>query len=115
LGVTSENQDIKLEDLIPKVTKKILGLENNKGILICGTGIGVAIGANKIKGIRANLATDKTIAEWSVTYDNCNVLCLTGWKPKKINIEKIIQSFLNAKYDGSEKRLQMVKTFDTWR
>ncbi|KKP86192.1 MAG: Ribose-5-phosphate isomerase B [Candidatus Roizmanbacteria bacterium GW2011_GWA2_35_8] len=115
LGVTSDGQDMKLEDLIPKVTKKILESQDNKGVLICGTGIGVAVGANKIKGIRANLATDKIIAEWSVVYDNCNVLCLTGWKPNKKVIEEILCSFLNAKYDGSEKRLQMMKAFDTWR
>lgn len=115
MGVDKENKDIKLEELIPKLTKKILESENNKGIIICGTGIGVSVGANKIKGIRSVIATNKTIAKWSVVYDNCNVLCLSGWKSNKKNIEEIINSFLNAKYDGSEKRLQMMKTFDTWR
>ena len=88
LGVKTIKENILLEDLIPKVATKILGLENNKGILICGTGIGITIGANKIKGIRANLATDKTIAEWSVVYDNCNVLCLSGWNPDKKMLKK---------------------------
>ncbi|VVA43937.1 Ribose-5-phosphate isomerase B [Candidatus Roizmanbacteria bacterium] len=115
LGVVKEDNDIKLEILIPKITKQVLKSEKNKGILVCGTGIGVAIGANKIKGIRANLATNKTIAEWSVVYDNCNILCLSGWKPNKKTIEEILHSFLNAKYDGSEKRLKMIKTFDSWR
>ena len=115
LSVADDTQDIKLEDLIPKVTRKILESQRNKGVLICGTGVGVVIGANKIKGIRANLATEKTIAEWSVVYDNCNVLCLVGWKPNIKKIEEILCSFLNAKYDGSEKRLQMMKAFDTWR
>lgn len=115
LGINKDGEDIKLEDLIPKVTKKILESENNKGVLVCGTGIGVAVGANKTKGVRANLATEKMIAEWSVVYDNCNVLCLVGWEPNKKNIEEIVNSFLNAKYDGSKSRLQMMKVFDSWR
>lgn len=115
LSVSKEDDVIQLEDLIPKIAKKILTSQDDKGIMICGTGIGIAIGANKIKGIRANLANDKTIAEWSVTYDNCNVLCLSGWKSDKKNIEEIIQSFLKAKYDGSEKRLEMMRVFDSWR
>lgn len=115
LGIKKAGDDIKLEDLIPRVTDEILKSDKNKGILICGTGVGVAIGANKIKGIRANLATDKKIAEWSVVYDNCNVLCLSGWITDKKIIEESVDSFLKAKYDGSEKRLEMMKVFDTWR
>lgn len=115
LGVKNSEDNILLEELIPKVATKILKSENNKGILVCGTGIGVTIGANKIKGIRASLASNKTIAQWSVVYDNCNILCLSGWNPNKDKIEKIVNSFLNAKYDGSEKRLHMMKVFDSWR
>lgn len=115
LGIKKIGDDIKLEDLIPKVTSKILKSSGNKGILVCGTGVGVAIGANKIKGVRANLATDKKVAEWSVVYDNCNVLCLSGWITNLKKINEIVDSFLKAKYDGSEKRLHMMKVFDTWR
>lgn len=115
LGIKKIGDDIKLEDLIPKVTSKILKSGGNKGILVCGTGVGVAIGANKVKGVRANLATDKKVAEWSVVYDNCNVLCLSGWITNLKKINEIVDSFLKAKYDGSEKRFRMMKVFDTWR
>lgn len=114
-GIINKDDDIKLEELIPKVTKDILNSKDNKGILVCGTGVGVAVGANKIKDIRAALATDKKIAEWSVVYDNCNVLCLSGWKKNKKTIYAILKAFLNARYDGSERRLKMLQAFESWR
>src|SRR5579863_8889688 len=76
LGVKSNEEEIKLEDMIPSITKKVLEKKENKGILSCGTGVGVEVGANKFSGIRACLATNEKVAEWSRVYDNCNVLCL---------------------------------------
>ncbi|HUQ85790.1 MAG TPA: RpiB/LacA/LacB family sugar-phosphate isomerase [Candidatus Limnocylindrales bacterium] len=114
LGVKSSSEDLKLEDMIPSVTKKVLEEENNIGILSCGSGIGVEVGANKFSGIRACLATNEKIAEWAKVYDNCNILCLVGWNPDKANIEKIVSAFLNSDYDGSEKRLKMFEEFNKW-
>ena len=114
-GVKSENEDLKLEDLIPRVTSQVLKNNNNKGILSCGTGIGVMVGANKLRGIRACLATNERIAEWAVVYDRCNILCLSGWNSNKEDIFKIVDSFLNAQYDGDQDRLHMMDIFDTWR
>lgn len=114
VGVQDENEDISLEEMIPKVTDKVRENENNKGILSCGTGVGVEVGTNKFSGIRACLATNEKIAEWSVTYDNCNVLCLVGWDTDRDQIFKILNSWFSAKYDGSEKRLKMMKVFDMW-
>jgi len=114
LGVQDKNEDIKLEEIIPKVTKKVLEDDKNLGILACGSGVGVEVGANKFAGIRACLATNPQIAEWSKVYDKCNVLCLVGWSPDKENIEKIVEAFLKAEYDGSEKRLKMFEEFNKW-
>ncbi len=114
LGVESTEEDIELEEMIPKVAQKVLESEINIGILSCGSGIGVEVGANKFAGIRACLATNEKIAEWARIYDKCNVLCLIGWNPEKENIEKIVNSFLNSKYDGSEKRLKMFEEFNKW-
>lgn len=58
------------------VSNKIVSNEFDKGILICGTGIGMAIVANKIKGIRAAVCTDSFSAKSSRTHNNTNVLCL---------------------------------------
>jgi ribose 5-phosphate isomerase B len=112
IGAKNKDEEIKLENMIPAVTKNVL--QGNLGILSCGTGIGVEIGANKFSGIRACLATDEKIAEWSKVYDNCNILCLVGWGANSEKIIKILDAWFNSKYDGSEKRLKMFKEFDRW-
>lgn len=114
LGVQNETEDMKLEDMIPEVVSHVKEYEENRGILVCGTGIGVEVGANKFSGIRACLATNEKIAKWSVVKDKCNVLCLVGWGCEQETINKILSAWFTAEYDGSEKRLKMFEVFDTW-
>jgi ribose 5-phosphate isomerase B len=114
LGVKDSNGNIKLEDMIPAVIEKVKENEDNKGILVCGTGIGVEVGANKFSGIRACLATNEKLAEWAATKDKCNVLCLVGWDIDQGRINKILNAWLNADYDGSESRLEMFEAFNKW-
>lgn len=114
LGVASNKEDMKLEDMIPKVVKNVRKNKSNKAILSCGTGIGVDVGANKFSGIRACLATSTKIAEWSRIYDDCNVLCLVGWNRNKKEVNRILKAWFNAKYDGSKQRLKMFKAFNKW-
>lgn len=114
LGIEKEGEDIKLEELIPKVVTEILKDGKNLGILSCGTGVGVEVGANKLSGIRACLATDEKIAEYSRVYDDCNVLCLVGWEAEREKTNRIVSTWLKAEYDGSESRLKMFDTFDKW-
>ncbi len=115
LGVEGADEDMALEELIPRVAKKVLENDGDKGVLICGTGVGVMVGANKIRGIRACLATNLKIARWCVEYDNCNSLCLVGWNAQKKTTQRMLHYWLNAKFDNNEKRTEMLKTFDTWR
>jgi len=114
LGVKSEDEDMKLEDMLPPVANKITEDKENIGIISCGTGIGVEVGINKFSGIRASLATDEKIAEWSKVYDNCNVLSLVGWDVDKEKIHRILDAYFAAEYDGSEKRLKMFEEFNKW-
>ncbi len=114
LGVTSSKKDMKLEDMIPKVVKNVRKSKSNKAILSCGTGVGVEVGANKFSGVRACLATSPRIAEWSRVYDDCNVLCLVGWNSNKKEVNRILKTWFDAKYDGDKQRLKMFKTFNKW-
>ena len=114
LGVRSEKNEIKLEDLLPLVAQKIRNNQENIGIVSCGTGIGVEVGINKFSGIRACLVDDPELAQWSKVYDNCNVLCLIGWRPDKKKIEAILESWFSAKYDDDEDRLKMIEEFNHW-
>jgi ribose 5-phosphate isomerase B len=114
VGASKEDEEVRLEDIVPAVVNPILTDGSNRGILSCGTGVGVEVGANKFGGIRACLATDKKVAEWSRVYDDCNVLCLVGWESTKGQVEKIVKAWLAAEYDGNEKRRAMFETFSTW-
>lgn len=114
LGVVDTDSDMKLEELIPLVVNRVLERDTNLGILACGTGVGVAVGANRFSGIRACLATTEKIAEWSKVYDKCNVLCLSGWETTKELIFKILDTWFSFYYDGDADRLKMFKAFDTW-
>jgi len=114
LGIHSEGEDIRLEDMIPPFVDKIRESESNRGILICGTGIGVEIGANKFASIRACLATTPQIAQWASEYDTCNVLCLVGWDDDKEKVFALLDAWINTSYDGDEGRLKMFEAFDTW-
>lgn len=113
-GVTSADQDLKLEEMIPPVVQKVLTDKDNSGILICGTGIGVQVGANKFSGIRACLATTPQIAQWARQYDKCNILCVVGWDDDKEKIHKILDAWFQTEYDGSESRLKMFEEFNKW-
>ncbi len=114
LGVNDVTEDMPLEAMIPNVVKKVKENNDNKAILSCGTGVGVEVGANKFSGIRACLATNAKIAEYSIVYDRCNMLCLVGWEVTQKQVNEILNAWFAAQYDGNEKRLKMMKAFDTW-
>ena len=82
------------------VTTKITTGEANRGILICGTGIGMSIVANKVKGIRAALCGDTFSARASRAHNNSNVLCL-GERVIGINLAMdIVDIWLESKFEG---------------
>ncbi len=114
-GSESETDEKSIADFIPDVAKKVISNATNRGIMICGTGIGVDIGANRFKGIRSVLASNPTLAEWSRTYDNSNVLCLSGWEADRQNIENILEKWFNTDFvdtDGSKKAF--LTAMDLW-
>jgi ribose 5-phosphate isomerase B len=112
VGTMDSNVKISLQEIIHAVTIPIQRNENDSGILVCGTGAGVEIGANRFKGIRATLCTLPKQAEFAKVYDNANVLCLSSWITE--DPVEILESWFNNLYDGNEKRTQMIKDFDTW-
>lgn len=81
-----------------KVGNAILQGECEKGILICGTGIGISIAANKMKGIRAALCTDCFCAEATREHNDANVLALGGRVVGPGLAVKIVDTFLNTEF-----------------
>ena len=86
-----------------KVARAIQSGECEKGILICGTGIGISITANKFKGIRAALCTDCFCAEATRLHNNANVLALGGRVVGGGLAVKIVDTFLNTPFSGDER------------
>ena len=71
-----------------------------RGVLICGTGIGMSIAGNKIKGLRAALVHDELTAQLSRSHNDANVLCLSADLLGERLIEKIIEVFMSAEFEG---------------
>ncbi len=93
------------------VTTKITTDEADRGILICGTGIGMSIVANKVKGIRAALCGDTFSARASRAHNNSNVLCL-GERVIGINLAMdIVDIWLESKFEGGrhQRRVDMME------
>lgn len=79
---------------------KSVTAENATGILLCGSGIGVSIVANRFKGIRAALCRDEDDAKMSRVHNNANVLCLGGRKTPEAQMKKIADIFLSTEFEG---------------
>jgi len=86
----------------------ILNGECDRGILICGTGIGVSIAANKIPGIRAALCTDCYMADMARSHNDANILALGARVIDKDLAIRIIDIFLNTEFSGTERHLRRV-------
>ena len=83
----------------------------DKGIVICGSGIGISIAANKIKGIRAALCTSIEHAEMSKKHNNANILALGARMTEYDLLEKITNVWLNSKFEGGRhlNRINMIE------
>ncbi|MCS7083921.1 MAG: ribose 5-phosphate isomerase B [Aquificaceae bacterium] len=94
-----------------KVCLSVINQETTAGILICGTGIGMSISANKIKGIRAALCSEELSARLSRLHNNANVLCLGA---RIIGTElalSIVKAWLSTPFEGGrhQKRVEMIE------
>ncbi len=96
-------------DIAKPVCSAIASGEYEKGILICGTGIGMSICANKVKGIRAAHVTDTFSARMVKEHNNANVLCL-GERITGIEIAlEIVKAYLNAEFQGGRHQVRVDK------
>ena len=77
--------------------------EADRGILLCGSGVGASIAANKIRGIRAGLCHDVYSAHQAVEHDNVNVLCLGPRVVGPALMEELVTAFLAAEFTGEER------------
>ena len=99
MGVHSD-ESVDYPNQAHALTEAIAAGRADRGILICGTGIGISIAANKRPGIRAALCTDPYMARMSREHNDANVLCLGGRVIGPSLAEEIVQAFLKGKFQG---------------
>ena len=103
LGACTYDSADDYPDFALAVARKVACGQTDRGIIICGSGVGACITANKIKGVRAGLCHDVYSAHQGVEHDDMNVLCL-GARVIGIEVAKeIITAFLNACFTGEER------------
>jgi ribose 5-phosphate isomerase B len=96
-------------DYALKVGQAVQGREADIGILICGSGVGAAVAANKLRGIRAALCGDTYSAHQSREHDDCNVLCL-GARVTGVELAlEIVRAFVAAEFSGEERHRRRLK------
>ena len=101
---TNSSDSVDYPDYAEKVAQAILSGKADRGILICGSGVGVCITANKFKGIYASVAHDVYTAAQGVTHDNMNILCLGGRVILPEQAANLTEAFLTATTAGQEER-----------
>ena len=109
---TDSDSSCDFPDFAKEVCNYILKNESFRGLLICGSGVGMSIAANKIKGIRASNVVDEDTAIQSVEHNNVNVLCLCSNKVNEQRALSIINKFLNAEFIQNERYLRRISKFE---
>ncbi len=95
-----------------KVAKAVVSGECEKGILICGTGIGISITANKIKGIRAALCHDVFSAKATRLHNNANILAMGGRVVGAGLALEIVDAFLNTEFSNDERHIRRINMIE---
>ncbi len=94
------NKSVDYPDFAKKVSQRVSKKKSEIGILVCGSGTGMAISANKTKGIRAAVGYNIKSTQLSRQHNNANILCLGSRLTKKKDISKIVSVFLKTKFEG---------------
>jgi RpiB/LacA/LacB family sugar-phosphate isomerase len=103
---TDSTAPVDYPDFAEKLGRAIQAGEADRGILICGSGVGAAVAANKMRGIRAGLCHDCYSAHQSVEHDNVNVLALGARVIGSEVAKDLVQAFLSAEFSGEARHLR---------
>ena len=101
-------------DVAAVVAKAVGAGEVNRGILICGTGIGMCIAANKFAGVRAAPVIDELSAEFCRRHNDLNILCVANGALSEDMIIQIVHIWLNTPFDGGrhERRIEKIRAIE---
>ncbi len=103
LGTHDPNKPDDYPDYAAALAKEIVEGRCERGVLICGSGVGASVAANKVKGIRAGLAHDTYSAHQGVEHDDMNVLCLGARIIGPATAIELVHAFVGAQFTGEER------------
>ena len=114
---TDSSQSMDYPDIGFAAAEAVAKGECDRGIAICGSGIGMSIVTNKVKGVRAALCTSETIARLSRQHNDTNILILPGRFISFEEAKKIVDTWLNTKFDGGrhQRHLNKIKKYEERR
>ncbi len=103
-----EDKSVDYPDFAKKIAKRIRSKRSEIGILVCGSGTGMAMSANKFKGVRAAVGYNLKSTYLSRLHNNANILCLGARLTRKNDLKKIVKCFLVTKFEGG-RHLRRIK------
>ncbi len=107
---TKGPESVDYPEFAAKVAKAILNGDAPKGILVCGTGIGISMAANRFRGIRAALCTSVEMAKLTREHNNSNIIAMGGRTTSKELALEMLNTFLTTEYEGGrhERRVENI-------
>ena len=115
-GAYELNKADDYPDFVVPLARAVALKEVDRGIAICGSGVGASVAANKVPGVRSALIHDHFSAHQGVEDDDMNLICLGGRVTAYAAAEELVTAFLNAKYVGNERfkrRLEKVAALES--
>jgi ribose 5-phosphate isomerase B len=115
LGVDAPEPKVDYPDLARKLGETLLAGDAERGVLVCGSGVGASVAANKLPGIRAAICHDVYSAHQGVEHDDMNVLCLGSEVVGPSLAADLVEVFLRAQFGGGERyrrRLEKIKEME---
>ncbi len=109
---TDSSESVDYPDYARKVGEAVAKGEFDKGLLLCGSGTGMAIAANKVPGIRAAVAWNEEIARLARQHNNANVLALPARFSSEEEMAKIVKAFFTTDFDGGRHERRIGKITD---
>ncbi len=107
-------ESVDYPDYAKKVAEAVSKGECDAGVLMCGTGIGISIAANKVKGIRAALCHDGLTARLAKQHNNANIICMGGRTTGIETAKDIVDNWLNSEFEGGRhlRRINKIKDME---
>jgi ribose 5-phosphate isomerase B len=106
------DESVDYPDFAALVASKVSSGEVDRGVLICGTGLGMAITANKFPRVRAAACVDEVTAELSRRHNDVNVLCLSGDLLSSRSTERLVEIWMTTEFEGGRHKRRLEKILD---